>query len=214
MSLKYTLIMFDFDGTLADSFSWLSGVMLKISDKYHFKQLDLQQLEILRNTDGREIMARLGVPFWKIPQMVSYARQLAAADAHQIPLFSGISAQLKGLAEQGATLAVVSSNTLETVKRVLGDQNTALISFFECGVSLSGKETRIARVLKHSRLPAAQAILIGDEIRDIEAAHKAGVASGAVSWGYNRPEVLAALHPTETFGSPEDLLNKMSASSA
>jgi phosphoglycolate phosphatase len=209
MSIRYKLVMFDFDGTLADSFPWLVSVMHKISDKYKLKALDSEQMEALRGADGRQMMAKMGVPFWKVPQMTSYARQLAGQDVDQIPLFAGVSEMLVTLARQGATLAMVSSNASENIKRVLGAENAALISFFECGASLSGKDAHIKRVLKQSGIAAQQSILIGDEVRDLEAARKAGVASGAVSWGYNRPELLAAHSPTELFTSLEDLTLKL-----
>jgi phosphoglycolate phosphatase len=209
MPNKYQLVMFDFDGTLADSFPWLVSVMHKISDKYKLKALDSEQMEALRGADGRQMMAKMGVPFWKVPQMASYARQLAGQDVDQIPMFAGVSEMLATLARQGATLAMVSSNAVENIQRVLGPENTALISFFECGTSLSGKDAHIKRVLQQSGISAQQAILIGDEVRDLEAARKAGVASGAVSWGYNRPEVLAAQSPTVLFTSMQDLINKL-----
>ena len=197
--------MFDFDGTLADSFPWLTGVMHKIGEKYHLAPLDAQQLEALRGADSRDIMAQLGVPFWKIPQMAAYARQLAGEDIEQITLFAGINDLLQKLFDEGFVLAVVSSNAQENIKRVLGPHYTALMSYFECGASLSGKEAHIKRVLKQSGIPAGQAMLIGDEVRDVEAAHKAGVAAGAVSWGYNRRELLAAHQPGAIFDSPDDV---------
>jgi phosphoglycolate phosphatase len=208
MSPKYQLLMFDFDGTLADSFPWLIQVADKISEKYNLPFLESQQIEDLRNTDGRDLIHLLKVPFWKIPLIAGFVRQMAEADAHRIPLFDGTCTMLKTLSEWGVILAMVSSNSQEAIRRVLGPQ-ADLFSFFECGVSISGKEARIARVLKQSKIPAGKAILIGDEIRDIEAARKAGVASGAVSWGYNRPQTLAAHHPTEIFQSFDDLLGKI-----
>ncbi|MCE1254455.1 MAG: HAD hydrolase-like protein [Anaerolineae bacterium] len=206
MASPYRLLMFDFDGTLADSFPWLTGVIHKISEKYQLSPLSVQQLEALRGADSRDIMAQLGVPFWKLPQMAAYARQLASEDIDQIHLFAGMDNLLQKLSERSFTLAVVSSNAQENIKRVLGPQNTALMAYFECGAPLSGKQAHIKRLLKQSGVPAAQAMLIGDEVRDVEAAHQAGVAAGAVSWGYNRRDLLAMHHPTAIFSSPEDLL--------
>jgi phosphoglycolate phosphatase len=209
MFIKYQLVMFDFDGTLADSFPWLVNVTRKISDKYQLKALDSNTIEALHNSDSRQLTAQFNVPFWKVPQIVNYARQLASHDVDQIPLFAGVNDMLANLTRKGITLAVVSSNAIENVQHVLGPENTTLISFFECGASLSGKEARVKRVLKQSGIPASRAILIGDEVRDLEAARKAGVASGAVSWGYNYPDLLAAHSPTELFTSLDDLTIKL-----
>ena len=51
----------------------------------------------------------------------------------------------------------------------------------------------------------ASAIAIGDEVRDIEAARAAGMACGAVAWGYAAPETLRALRPDLLFERMEDI---------
>jgi phosphoglycolate phosphatase len=48
-------------------------------------------------------------------------------------------------------------------------------------------------------------ILIGDEIRDEEAARAAGIASGVVLWGYAAPEALIAAAPTMVFAKVGEL---------
>ncbi|HCB75650.1 MAG TPA: HAD family hydrolase, partial [Sphingomonas bacterium] len=50
---------------------------------------------------------------------------------------------------------------------------------------------------------AAQALAIGDETRDIEAAQRCGIRSGAVHWGYAHREALAAVGPDFGFESPD-----------
>ncbi len=52
----------------------------------------------------------------------------------------------------------------------------------------------------------AEAIYIGDETRDAEAAAEAGVAFGAVAWGYAAPAALLACRPAEVFAAPGDIL--------
>ena len=62
----------------------------------------------------------------------------------------------------------------ENVERILGARNTGLISHFGCGVSLFGKAARLRQTLQACGTAAARAIYIGDEVRDAEAACKAG----------------------------------------
>jgi phosphoglycolate phosphatase len=61
-------------------------------------------------------------------------------------------------------------------------------------------------VLARSGVPAADAICVGDEIRDGQAARAAGVAFGAVSWGYHALAALRGEGPAEVFERVEDLL--------
>jgi phosphoglycolate phosphatase len=85
----------------------------------------------------------------------------------------------------------------------------ALIDDFECGVSVFGKAVKLRRVLSRNETPPGESIYVGDEIRDIEAAQDAGMAFGAVSWGYNRIEALRAHSPSEVFSSVSEILEKI-----
>ena len=59
--------------------------------------------------------------------------------------------------------------------------------------------------MKRAGVRPAQAISIGDEVRDIEAARTAGIACGAVTWGYAAAEALRALGPDRVFERMEDV---------
>lgn len=76
----------------------------------------------------------------------------------------------RGLSDRGVALAVVSSTTCDNVRHVLGADRAALIDYDACGASLFGKRGPLRRVLKESGVRPGEAIVIGDEIRDIEGA--------------------------------------------
>ena len=102
------------------------------------------------------------------------------------------------------TLALVTSDNEANARRQLGD-SAALFSDFDCGASLFGKTAKFRRVVKRAGVAPAQAIAIGDEVRDIEAARAAGIACAAVTWGYAAPEALRAHAPDRVFGRMEDI---------
>src|SRR3954468_21572542 len=136
-------------------------------------------------------------------------RELMAADIGRIALFPGVDRLLHGLAGRGVRLAIVSSNSADNVRRVLGPADAALIGQYACGASLFGKRAKLRSVLRQSGVPAGAAIGIGDEIRDLEACRAAGIAFGAVSWGYTDPKALRALSPDEVFSSVEEVLQRL-----
>ena len=105
-------------------------------------------------------------------------------NAASISLFEHADDMLLHLANKGVTLAIVSSNSYYNISQILGHANTKLISHFECGMSIFGKAARIQKALKKTGISPREAIYIGDQVADIEAAHKENVAFGAVSWGY------------------------------
>jgi phosphoglycolate phosphatase len=65
--------------------------------------------------------------------------------------------------------------------------------------------------VKRAGLSPAQAIAIGDEVRDIEAARAAGIACAGVSWGFAAPKALRALGPDLMFERIEDIARDLLA---
>jgi phosphoglycolate phosphatase len=207
--MRYRLAIFDFDGTLADTFPWVEGIMDQVADRFGLKRLEPHELEVLRGPDARKLLKAYRLPFWKILEIAAHVRGLMAQDIHNIPLFEGMDRLLHNLAERGVRLALVSSNSCENVQAVLGPEMASLFLYYECGVSLFGKTAKFRKVLRQSGMQPHEAISIGDEIRDLEASRKASIDFGAVSWGYTRVEALVALSPCEVFISPEDILEKI-----
>ncbi len=204
-TVRYRLVIFDFDGTLADSLPWFSGVLNQIADRYRFRRIAEGEHEVLRGYEPAQIIQHLGVPVWRMPFIARYMRKLMNAQIREISLFEGIDALLPSLSAAGATLAMVSSNSEANVRTVLGPDTAARMTRYECGVSMFGKASRLKKVLAKTGIPPSEAIYVGDEIRDILAARAARVASGAVGWGYNTPAALKAHSPTVLFERVDDL---------
>ena len=197
---KYKLAIFDLDGTLSDSFPWFRQVVNSIADKHRFKRIEDHDVEMLRGKSSREIIRYLQVPIRRIPAIARDMRRLKSESIHAIPLFAGVDAMLGELSQLGVTLAVVSSDSASNVRKALG-KNADLISQFACGASLFGKAVKYKAVLKRTGIAAADAICIGDEVRDGEAARQAGIDFGAVSWGFAKTEALRQASPVLLFDS-------------
>lgn len=205
--MRYRLAIFDFDGTLADSLPWFRSVVNVLADEHGFRRVEEHELERLRGQAARQIVAHLGVPAWKLPRVAQRMRQLMARDIGLISPFPGVDRLLRELAGRGAQIAVVTSNSVENVRQILGPESAALIHHYECGASMFGKRPKLRAVLRSSGVPAAEALCIGDEVRDLEAARAEGIAFGAVTWGYTYPEALRAHDPEEFFESLEEILS-------
>jgi phosphoglycolate phosphatase len=203
--MPYRLAIFDFDGTLADSFPFFLSVFNTIADRHGFKRIDVSKAGQFRHYGTREMMAHVGMPAWKLPLASRTFMAMMKESAHAIALFDGIPDALRHLAARGVRLAVVSSNSEYNVRRVLGPELTGLIAQFECGMSIFGKASRIRAVLKDCGAAASEAIYVGDQGTDAEASRKAGVAFGAVHWGYAAIDALRAQGCEEEFVVPEEL---------
>jgi phosphoglycolate phosphatase len=202
--MQRELIIFDFDGTLADSLSWLMTVLDDVADRYGFMRLDPAHMSHLRGCDIWQVLEHQRVARWKVPLVARHLRARMQRDIGRIRLFPGIEHALQRLAAGGGRLGIASSNSSRNVSAVLG-ASAGLFRHLECGVSLNGKATRLKRLLEASGVPPARAWYIGDELRDARAAAQVGVAFGAVAWGYTHVQTLAAAGAHATFASAEDL---------
>ncbi len=203
-TMKYKVAIFDFDGTLADSFPFFLSILDELADKYHLERVSQDQLRELRKMSMPELLNYFHFPMWRLPFVGRNVNNQMSQNIGQITLFEGIEALIHNLASLGMVLVVVSSNSYENVIRVLGE-NAALFSHFECGSALFGKKKRFQRVLKKLKVDPADVISIGDEIRDMEASKKMDIAFGAVTWGFNDPEAFEARDPDHIFYSVSDI---------
>ncbi|KQW71432.1 HAD family hydrolase [Phenylobacterium sp. Root77] len=206
--MGYRLIIFDFDGTLADSAPWFITVLNSVAQRFGFRQVDEAEIADLRGRPSREVMRALQLPAWKLPFIAAHVRKLAAAAAPSIELFPGVADMLRQLAQRGVKVAIVSSNAEATVRRVLGPELAGLVAHYGCGASVFGKAAKFREVIRKSGVSEADVLSVGDEVRDIEAARKLRLATGAVTWGYATPEILRAQRPSAMFETTDDVLRE------
>lgn len=206
--MGYRLIIFDFDGTLADSAAWFASVFNGVARRHGFRELDAAEMAQLRGRSNREIMQRLRVSPWKLPFIAAHVRKLAAEAAPSISLFPGVGEMLRRLAGRGVKLAIVSSNSEATVRKVLGPELAGLVTHYGCGASVFGKAAKFREVIRKAGVAEADVLSVGDEVRDIEAARKVRLAAGAVTWGYATAEILRAQRPSALFETTDDVLRE------
>jgi len=196
------LVVLDFDGTLADSWPWFLGALDETANRYRLTRMAPDQIEMLRGQSTSVILRAFGVRPWQLPRIAIHMRRKALADPPP-PLFPGIPALLRRLTARGLRLAIASSNSEAQVARTLGPELLSLVPDRALDAGLFGKPAKLRRILGQTGIPRDAAILIGDEVRDIDAARAAGIAAGAVTWGYAARTALEASRPDILFDRPE-----------
>jgi phosphoglycolate phosphatase len=209
VQLKYRLVIFDMDGTLADSFPWFARNLNAVADKFRFRRVAADEIEAMRHLDTRHLLARFEIPLWKVPLIARHMRALKAQQLGEIALFPGVARMLRDVKDAGVGIAVVTSDTESNTRRTLGAENAARIDHFACGASLFGKGAKFRQVLRRARIAAGDALAIGDETRDAEAARQVGIAFGAVAWGYANVAALQAANPARVFFSMDEIVTAL-----
>lgn len=208
---RYRLAMFDFDGTLADSFGWFAATLREITPRYRLTQLDDAQLQALRGLEARAIMQRLGLPWWKLPLLTREMRRRMRDDIAGIAPFEGVDTLLSSLKARGVAIAIVTSNSPGNVRAVLGEPTLAHVDALEGDISIFGKRARLAKTLKRFACAPCDAVYVGDEIRDAQAAAALGIDFLGVGWGYTRPDALQAHAKQKACSDSHQLLAAISA---
>lgn len=207
--MKYQLVIFDFDGTLADSFPWFLSIYGDLARRFDLPPMNRADLEALRRMDFSVILREHRVSPLKAIQMGAYLKQLMSSQVDRVPLVDGMQEVIDALAARQVKLAVVSSNDENNVRRVLGERNAARFFAYECGVAILGKTAKFLNILRKSGVRPNQALSIGDELRDLKSSRQAGIAFGAVAWGYTDAERLKAQNPDLFFTRPFQILEAL-----
>lgn len=203
MTIK--LVIFDFDGTIADTYPVFADSLNSLAIRHGFRQVAFDEQHKLRGMSATEVIRELQIPLWKVPMVLSDFRRIMRQRIDEIHPFAGIVNVLHAM--QGCVeLAVATSNSIDNVTAVLGGSLINRFAVLECGSTMFGKSHRLRRILKKTRTDKSEAIYVGDEIRDAQAAEQVGVSFGAVAWGYTDIGALLRTNPTNVFTAPGELL--------
>jgi phosphoglycolate phosphatase len=117
----------------------------------------------------------------------------------------GVPDAIQQLKREGYTLGVLTSNAEENVRQFLASHKMDVFDFIYSESSILGKKKLLQRMLREKHLDRGHVIYVGDEIRDIDAAKKAGIRVIAVTWGFNTEEALRENSPDYIAKHPQDL---------
>jgi len=201
------VIIFDFDGTIADSFEAVLKISNQLAAEFGYPKAQPEDISRLKNLSSREVVRQSKVSPFKLPFLLRRLRYELNQEIHRLKPIPGMKSALLRLKQQGNQLGIVTSNSCENVAAFLEAQELSdVFDFVGSGLALFGKGRVIQRILKQHQLNHADVIYVGDETRDIEAARKIGIQVIAVSWGFNSSQALAAEKPDFLIHQPEELL--------
>ncbi|MBY4869933.1 HAD family hydrolase [Burkholderia sp. Bp9017] len=207
--MPYRLIAFDFDGTLADSLDCFLAALTQASRLHGFRDATPELRPALRGMSAREIIRALEVPMWKVPRVTVDMRRLMRPHIARVKLFPGVDDTFDALAARGIRIAIATSNTEDIVRDRLGPRASRHVDLFACGIPLFGKAHRLRALVREAGMQPAEVLYVGDEIRDADAARRAGIAFLGVAWGYTAPDALQSHCATPLLPRLDALLDRV-----
>jgi len=201
----YKTIIFDFDGTLADSLRVMLRAYASLSQGFHLKDVSEQDIQKIRNMAPFELFRFIHLPLYKLPIFLLQARGKYKEFLSDIRPFPSIPFVLMELQKQ-FSLHVLTSNEQSVVLQFLQDNDMNCFESITSEPNIFGKDRSLRKVLKELKANPESTLYIGDEVRDIEACRKVGVPICSVTWGLNAKEILMKHKPNHIIDQPEELL--------
>ena len=200
-------LLFDFDGTLVDSFNCVAEKALLLADEFSLNAFKRDEIENLRHLSSKELIKFLHIPIYKIPKLIYKMRQHLRNEIPNLSPFPGIYQVVEHLYHTEAKLGILTSNSIENVNKWLELHGMRqFFKFIHTEPNYFSKKYLLKKTIGCYKIDKSQAYYIGDETRDIEAAQKNKIKSIAVTWGYNSEMALQKYDPSFIVEKPNDLL--------
>jgi phosphoglycolate phosphatase len=208
--LRYSLIVFDWDGTLFDS---AGGIVECIQEAARDLRLPVPARETASHVIGLGLRDSLRAAVPTLPEdqyrefAEAYRRHFLARQG-SMALFPGVRELLQDLHAAGYRLAVATGKSRRGLEHAL--ESTALRGYFaasRCADETNPKPhpAMLLELMAHFAAAPGQALMIGDTSHDLEMARSAGVDAVAVTYGAHPGAALRALAPRACVASVPEL---------
>jgi phosphoglycolate phosphatase len=206
--MRYKTLVFDFDGTIADTLGETRLIFNKIAPDYGIREVGEHELDRLRHLSLKELLDHLQIPKRRVPALLARGTGMMRGNITQLQLIAGMAEVLVELRRHVHCFGILTSNATPNVDLFLRTHGLRdQFDFISSTSKLSGKSKHLRAILKTFSLRPEQLLYIGDELRDVKASQKAGIPIAAVTWGFNSRESLAAADPNYLFNHPTDFLH-------
>ena len=190
--LDVDAVLFDLDGTLADTAGDLAGALNRVRAEHGLAPMPVAALRPYASAGARGL---LGAGMGLTPQDPAYAAardaflvHYAACLAETTHLFDGVEDMLRGIEARGLAWGIVTNKA----ERYTGPVVVALGLAHRAGTIVSGDTTPHPKPhpapLLHAasalRLPPSRCVYVGDDRRDVDAGNGAGMPTLVANWGY------------------------------
>ena len=203
----YRILVFDFDGTIADTLGETRRILNQIGPDYGIRHIEEHELDHLRHLSLNQLIDHLKIPKRRLPGLISRGTGLMRGNITRLQMIEGMSDVLVELRRHVHGFGILTSNATANVDLFLQTHGLRdQFDFISSTSKLTGKAKHLKAILKTFSLRPEEILYIGDELRDVKASQKAGIPIAAVTWGFNSRESLAAEKPDYLFDRPADFL--------
>lgn len=198
------LVLFDFDGTIADTLNAGLQIYNMNADEQGFRKV--HNVEEAKKLTVSEFLQQFRIPVYRVPFLLRKIHAMLNKNIHKIRLFNGMGKVIRELSNE-LPLGILSSNAENNIRKFL--KSKKLESQFDFIVSypyLFGKGSAVKKICKFRGIRPEDVLYIGDEVRDIVSIKKIRARMMAVTWGYNAKERLLKENPEWIVDDPQEII--------
>lgn len=200
------IVIFDFDGTIADTLKYGQNIANKLAEEFNFKRIKEHEIPIIKNKTAQEIIKYLEIPMLKLPRIISRAHQELHLEMENIEPITGLKNILFEIKNSVDQVGIITSNSKKNVEKFLKKHSLGnVFHFIDSSTRILGKSHQIKTIIKKHKFSKYKVLYVGDETRDIEACKKVGIKIAAVTWGFNSAERLKEFEPDYLVDNPMQL---------
>ncbi|KGR77255.1 HAD hydrolase-like protein [Ureibacillus manganicus] len=201
--MKY--IIFDFDGTLADSTDVFIKAWNLFAPKYRYDPIDIEDVIATKHMSLSQRAREYHFPMHKLPLIMPKVYRYFKENVKDVKLFEGIKEMLNGLAAEGYQIVVLSSNAKENIELLLKQEGVVSVSEVLTSSRIFGKDTVLKKFMRQNQVTPDQILYVGDELRDIQACNKVNIPFMWVSWGIDGFDLVEKENPKFVAHKPEEI---------
>jgi len=213
---QFQLLVFDWDGTLADSAAIIAGAIQQACADLRLPVPDDAAARFVIGLGLADAMRHVApsLPASDHPLLSERYRQHYLARDPEIPLFAGAREMLDELDARGFLLAIATGKSRAGLARALAQQGLEQrFVASRCADESFPKPhpDMLLSLMERCGVSARETLMIGDTSHDLELARNAGTSAVAVSYGAHPAEGLAGYSPLATVSSVAELRSWLSA---
>jgi phosphoglycolate phosphatase len=209
--MHHHTLVFDFDGTIADTLGETRRIFNQLAPDYDLRQVEEHEIDHLRHLSLKQLLEHLDIPKRRVPALLSRGTGLMRGNITRLALIHGMRETIHELRRHARKMGILTSNSSANVELFLHAHDLREpFDFISSTSKLTGKSKHLKAIRKTFSLRHEEILYIGDEIRDIKASQKAGIPVAAVTWGFNSRDSLATESPDYLFDNPSDFLRLIS----
>ena len=215
--MRYDAVLFDFDGTIADTERGISAALRTACERLGMEPIPPQQIPLFIGPPVLDAAQRyLGMDAQQAAVFHTHFRAAYRAySLYEATVYPGIPLLLRQLRAQGVYVAVASAKPVDMVQSLLNHFGLARLFDRVVGKTTSDADTHKETLLRQA-LPAryGRAAMVGDRLYDMEAAKAVGLDAIGAAWGFGSAQELLASGADALAATPQEAASILCGESA